>query len=371
MDSPEQKETGSTPVGYPALTRKPRVTVDRAIRVVFAVAILAIIVWLLWYFAALVIYLLVGIVLAYLLSPLVDRVQSVGLGRVPSILIVFVLVLGGLSLLLTYLIPFIGRQATGLSQLISTEFLGQMATAIETYSGGLIQASTVTTAVERTIGALFQDEQMNRTFGSIVDLFTDLFYAILVIPFVTFFFLKDGNRIRHDMLWFVPNRHFEITIALVEKIEINVGRYFRALLLQCVYVATTATVLLAIVGLDYAVAVGVFTGLANMIPYLGPLMGFIAGTVVSVAQTGDSSLVISVLIAMAITQIIDNVVFHPMIFSRAARTHPLIILFVVLIGAQLAGIVGMFLAVPITATARVAVSQILWSIRNYRILRAS
>ncbi len=366
-----EKESAPGPQATAHPPRRPRVTVERAIRIGFALTVVAIIAWVLWYFAALVIYLLVGIVLAYLLSPLVDRVQGIGLGRVPSILIVFVLVLGVLALLLTYLIPFIARQSSGLSQLISNELLLQVAAAIETYSGGLFKAQTVTAAVNRTIGALFQDEQMTRTVDSLVDLFTDLFYAVLVIPFVTFFFLKDGNRIRHNLLWFVPNRHFEITIALVEKIEINVGRYFRALLMQCVYVATTATVLLWIVGLDYAVAVGVFTGLANMIPYLGPMMGFIAGTIVSIAQTGDSSMVIGVLVAMAITQVTDNVLYQPMIFSRAARTHPLIILFVVLIGAQLAGIIGMFLAIPITATARVAVGQILWSIRNYRILRAS
>ena len=353
------------------MRRPPRFTVDRAIRIGFIVALLAIVVWLLWYFAALVIYLLIGMILAYLLSPLVDRVQGIGLGRVPAILLVFVLAFGALSLLLTYLIPFVVRQATGLSQLISNDLLVQVADAIETYSGGIINAETVTGAVQRTLGALFQDEQMSRTFDSLVDLFTDLFYAVLVIPFVTFFFLKDGNRIRHNMLWFVPNRHFEITIALVEKIELNVGRYFKALLQQCFAVAATATLLLTIVGLDYALAVGVFTGLANMIPYLGPLMGFVAGSVVSVAQTGDTSMVLRVLIAMSLTQIADNVFFQPLIFARAARTHPLIILFVVLIGARLAGIVGMLLAIPVTATARVALAQILWSIRNYRILRAS
>jgi predicted PurR-regulated permease PerM len=351
--------------------RPQRVTVERAIRVVFVLVLVAGVAWLLWFFAALVIYLLVGMIMAYLLAPVVDRIQGIGLGRVPAILLTFVLALGGLSLLLTYLIPFVGRQASGLSQLLSTEFLTQVAETVERYSGRLIRAEAIMEAATRATTTLFQGDGIARTFDSLVDLFTDIFYAVLVIPLVTFFFLKDGNRIRHNLLWFVPNRHFEITIALVEKIELNVGRYFRALLLQCVYVASTASVLLLIVGLDYAIAVGVFTGVANMIPYLGPLMGFLAGTLVAVAQTGDASLIIGVLTAMAITQITDNVIFQPMIFARAAKTHPLIILFVVLIGARVAGIVGMLIAIPVTATARVAVAQILWSLRNYRALKAS
>lgn len=345
-------------------------TVDRAVRLVFGGAILAVVVWLLWYFAALVIYLAAGMLLAYLLSPLVDRVQGTGLGRVPAILLVFVVVLGAISLLLTYLIPFIATQVAGLKNTISMDLIVQVAESVESFSGGVIQAEAITGTLNRALGALFQDEQISRTLDSLVDLFTDLFYAVLVIPFVTFFVLKDGTRFRQNIYWFVPNRHFEITLALMEKVELNVGRYFRALLLQCLSVAAVATVLLLIVGLDFALAVGVFTGLANMIPYLGPLMGFLAGTVVSVAQTGDASLIPGVLVAMALTQIADNAFFQPLIFARAARAHPLIILFVVLVGAQVAGIVGMLLAIPITATLRVTVSQLLWSTRNYRILRA-
>lgn len=359
------------PPGREASPRPPqRGIIERALRIAVALGLAAVILWLLWFFSALVIYLIVGLVLAYLLSPLVDRVQGIGIGRVGAIIIMFLSVLAGLVLLMTFFLPFIVRQVSGLSQLISLELIVQVAETIERYSGGILRAEAVVEAARRALGTLFQDEQMSRTMDALVDLFTDVFYAVLVIPFVTFFVLKDGNKIRHNLLWLVPNRYFEITIALIEKIELNVGRYFRALLLQCTSVAVTATVLLSVVGLDYAIAVGIFTGLANTIPYLGPAMGFVAGTIVSIAQTGDTTLVLGVLVAMMMTQIADNVFFQPLIFARAARTHPLVILFIVLIGAQVAGIVGMLVAIPVSATLRVAASQIHWSVRNYRILRA-
>lgn len=354
----------------PVERRRTRFTVDRTLRILFTVAVVVIVFSLLWYFSALVIYLAIGIILAYLLGPLVDRVQGIGVGRIVAILFVFAVVLGGLSLLITFLVPFVARQVSGVTQLISLELIEQAAETIDRVTGGIVPQSVIMDSLNRGVESLFQDDLISRAVDSVFGLFANLFYALLVIPFVTFFFLKDGNRIRHSIFWFVPNRYFEITVALAEKIEINVGRYFRALLLQCTAVASVASVLLLIVGLDYAVAVGIFTGLANMIPYLGPLMGFLAGTMVSVAQTGDGSLVLGVLVAMALTQISDNVFFQPLIFARAAKAHPIIILFVVLIGAQLAGIVGMLLAIPVTATFRVALAQILWSVRNYRILRA-
>ena len=126
---------------------------------------------------------------------------------------------------------------------------------------------------------------------------------------------------------------------------------------------------LTIAGLNSSLAVGLFAGLANTIPYFGPLMGLLAGALVGIAQTGDFSLLLGVLMAMGLTQIADNVLFQPLIFSRTAQAHPLVILFVVLIGAQLGGIIGMLIAIPFTTIVRVMVQQILWSLRNYRILQ--
>ena len=169
----------------------------------------------------------------------------------------------------------------------------------------------------------------------------------------------------------VPNRYFEVTLSIIEKIETNLGRYLRGLLLQCTYVAIVASILLSFTDLNYALVVGIFTGVANSIPYFGPFMGLIAGSLVAIAQTGDFSLIPGLLIAMGLTQMVDNILIQPLIFSKAAQTHPLVILFVVLIGAQMAGIVGMLIAIPLTTTVLVTIEQVLWSLRNYRILHVA
>ncbi len=340
-----------------------------------AVGLLALggLVWVVGYFTNLVVYLTVGLVLAYLLRPVVDRWQRWGLGRVPAILLTLALVTGLISLAFTSLVPFLAHQLAELSRLISLEALQGAITQFEQWLTRFfpMQPGTLMNALQQGFETLIRERQLASTIGSVLDLFANLFYAVLVIPFVTFFALKDGSRLRRSLLRLVPNRYFELTLAVLDKLGANVGRYFRALLLQSLSVATLASVLLALVGLRFAVAVGLFTGIANTIPYFGPLMGFLAGTLVGIAQTGDFSMVPEVLIAMGLTQIADNVLFQPLIFSRAARAHPLIILFAVLVGAQLAGIVGMLLAIPILTIIRVAVEQIQWGVRNYRILNAS
>ncbi len=452
----------------------PRIPAERIVRIVIWMVVFALLATFFWYFVGLVIYLFLGLMIAYLLRPLVDRIQRLGVGRVTAILTGFVVFIGGISALVTLLVPFAAKQVTMLTQQISrkssvevTEIVageanilgplaegdvilsvnnvavhgvnrlrsilagvapddivalevessqGQRRSVLVVASAGSANSSTETAdnsaqgqlvptlglrlrtvlfsdvmafveeqigrivpveegaleaAVSGAVRTIFLPERLSGFVGSLVSLVTNIFYAVIVIPFVAFFSLKDGKRIRQSLYRLVPNRYFEMTLTINEKIESNIGRYFRGLFVQCCAVAAVAWALLSIVGLNSALAVGVFTGIANSIPYIGPAMGFLAGTLMGVAQTGDFSLLPGVLVAMAATQLTDNILFQPMIFSRAARAHPLVILFVVLIGAKTGGIIGMLVAIPITTVAVVALRQLSWSRRNYHILRAA
>ena len=352
-------------------------TLDRIVRFVLGAAAVATVGWMLWYFAGIVLYLAVGGILAYLLRPLVDRIQGLGLGRVPAILLSFAGLLAAISVTVTSVVPFITRQVQDLSQLITVDTAVYVANLIEAQiqeiaplEQGVLEENVRQVAQSLVQGDLVGGERIANTVSSVVAVFTNIVYAIVIIPFVTFFLLKDELKIRRNLLHLVPNRYFEVTLSILAKVELSIGRYFRALLVQGTAIAVTASALLWIVGLRGAIAIGIFTGLANTIPYFGPFLGFLAGTLVGIAQTGDASLVPGVALAMALTQLADNVLLQPLIFSRAAQTHPLVILLVVLVGAQLGGLVGMLVAIPVTTTVRVIVEQLLWSLRNYRILRA-
>ena len=352
-------------------------TLDRIVRFVLGTAAVATVGWMLWYFAGIVLYLAVGGILAYLLRPLVDRIQGLGLGRVPAILLSFAGLLAAISVTVTSVVPFITRQVQDLSQLITVDTAVYVANLIEAQiqeiaplEQGVLEENVRQVAQSLVQGDLVGGERIANTVSSVVAVFTNIVYAIVIIPFVTFFLLKDELKIRRNLLYLVPNRYFEVTLSILAKVELSIGRYFRALLVQGTAIAVIASALLWIVGLRGAIAIGIFTGLANTIPYFGPFLGFLAGTLVGIAQTGDASLVPGVALAMALTQLADNVLLQPLIFSRAAQTHPLVILLVVLVGAQLGGLVGMLVAIPVTTTVRVIVEQLLWSLRNYRILRA-
>lgn len=328
-------------------------------------------VWLVWYFSELALFLLIGFVIAYILAPVVDWFQQFGMPRFGSVLVTFVLLLGLFMFLMAVLIPFAGAQTTDLAALVTPERIVAVSTSIEEALRQFIPVpeNTISTGLERAFEALFAQERITGTFGYMVDLFTNILYALILIPFTTFFFMKDGPRFKSYLLAYVPNRYFEITLDLIDKVETNLGAYFRAISVRAVLVGVVASVLLSFAGLNYAVMVGAFTGIVNTIPYFGPVLGFMAGTIVGIAQTGDLSLVLGIFLVMAVVQGLDNAVFQPWLFSRVADAHPLVVLCAVLIGAELAGILGMLLSVPVLTIARVTTKQITWSLRNYFIFR--
>jgi predicted PurR-regulated permease PerM len=124
------------------------------------------------------------------------------------------------------------------------------------------------------------------------------------------------------------------------------------------------------VGLNNALSVGIAIGLANTIPYFGPVIGYILSIIVSIIEIGNFSLVLPCIIAILLVQMLDNLVLQPLIFSRSADIHPVAILFIIMIGAQTAGIIGMLIAIPIATVIKITINQIRWSLNNYYVFRS-
>ena len=344
---------------------------SRLARTALVVGALAVGVWLMWRFATILLLVVLAGALALALNPLVQRLEKRGLARVPAVVTAFVVVIGLIALLFAGVVPFAAMQFSAIGALVTPERVAEVAAEVES---GLqrylpLPDGRVAAEIERTVTQLLQQDRLGAIVSNLVDLASGLVYGLLVVPFAAFFFLRDGKQMRAGLLGRVPNRYFEPVLNLVEKLQATLGRYFRALVLQSASVAGVATLGLWAAGLESAVVVGVFTGVTNTIPYFGPALGFAAGSIVGIAQTGDFSLVPGVFGAMLVTQVADNLFFQPIYFSRAAKLHPLAILAAVLIGAELAGLVGLLAAIPVLTVLTTLTQELLWSVRSYRVLR--
>jgi len=212
---------------------------------------------------------------------------------------------------------------------------------------------------------LFDVKVLGGTTEVLGGVFSGLTFVILV-PFISFFFLNEGHRITRKLIELVPNAYFELCLNLLHQINGQIGGYLRGQLLATSVVATLAVSGLFIIEMPYYLPLGLLAGFANMIPFLGPLIGIISASIVALATVGGMGLVGKVVVVFLIVQVVDNILIQPTVLAKSVEMHPLVVLFVVMVGSQLMGIIGMLIAVPLTGILKVSTQTIYQGVKGYR-----
>jgi predicted PurR-regulated permease PerM len=348
------------------------ITLDRVVRFILGLAAIAVGLLIMYNYSNLVVFLVLAMILSYILDPFANRLQSMGLNRTFGITLILATVILVLVFISTSVIPIIANQMAELTAQLTVDNIQQISERVEDQlinkfeflpEGFLVDNITI------AFNELFNVNQISSIVSDALSIFTNIFSAVLVVPFAAFFFLKDGSKIRRDLLQLVPNKYFETTLTVIDKIEKRLGLYFRSVLMQSFLVALSSWTTLSIAGLDNSMSVGIAVGLANTIPYFGPILGYFLSIIVSIIETGNFSLVAACILAIFIVQMLDNIVFQPMLFSRSADMHPVAILFIILIGAETAGILGMLIAIPLATVIKITITQLSWSFNNYQVFR--
>ena len=348
------------------------ITLERVVKFIIGIAALVVTLLILYNYSNLVVFLVLAMLLSYILDPLANRLQTMGLNRTFGITLILAMVILVLVFISTSVLPILAIQMAELTAQLNIENVRLIAIRVENMlvkKFDFIPPGFLETNVTAILNELFNVDKLSSVVSNALSIFTNIFSAFLVVPFAAFFFLKDGSKIRRDLLRLVPNKYFETTLTVIDKIEKRLGLYFRSVLLQSFLVALSSWATLSIAGLDNSLSVGIAVGLANTIPYFGPIIGYFLSAIVSIIETGNFSMVAACVIAIFIVQILDNVVFQPMLFSRSADMHPVAILFIILIGAETAGILGMLIAIPIATIVKITITQVSWSFNNYQIFR--
>jgi len=208
--------------------------------------------------------------------------------------------------------------------------------------------------------------------GSLVDILGNLLVAVFSITFITFFFLKDQHLFFESILMWVPEKYTENISRALYSIKRLLTRYFIGILIQSTCVMILITIGMTIAGIDFqqALVMGLILGILNVIPYVGPWVGLFIALIMGVASHMNQDfttvvipLVTYMIIVEAITHLIDNVVFQPVIFSSSVKAHPLEIFIVVLAAGFAAGIPGMILGIPAYTVLRVLAREFFYNFK--------
>ena len=344
-------------------------------KVLVGLVVLAGLVWLLYAIRGLLPPLIIACVLAYVLSPVLDRLESLGVGRELGIAILYLAILGIVIAFLAYGVPAVSKELSGIRDDLPTyvdRFRSQVR-GIESYIEERVPAAKNWDIAERAEAGM--SSQIGRIAKQaplfMLGLFSKIIFVIL-IPFVAFFLMKEGPTMKRRIVELVPNRHFEMVLNLIYRIDQQIGGYIRGLAFVSIVVAILWTITLKLAGLwcypiKYFILVGVIAGLTNLIPFFGPLLTICAAVLISLVEHGMFQAVIPVLVVFVIVQILDGALISPIVVAKSVDLHPVFVLLVVLIGGQLFGIPGMLMGVPVVGVLKVTVQTLYESSRRYRI----
>lgn len=345
---------------------------DKLAKYILLAAGLGIIGTICWYFSNILIYILLAVVVSLIGQPIMSVLRKIRIKghRAPDWILAVITLVTLISIFLaiiTMIVPIVSGILKGIS-------LDSIETAARHISGPLGELNQKIRELFPRIGSDFRIEvaavqefkkffdpsMFSSILGSAASIITSLGIALFAVTFISFFFIKDEGQFTAIIRALVPDKHEDEAAKAISDISYLLSRYFIGVMIEVLGVALInflGLLLVARLGFNAAIGIAFLTGILNIIPYVGPLMGGVMGTVLglvikysSVTIIGlDVGFVAFTLILIAIfsfTQLIDNILYQPVIYSTSIKAKPLEIFIVLLIAGHLAGPLGMIVAIP-------------------------
>ncbi len=308
---------------------------------------------------------LIACFIAYLLHPLIEKIHKEGMPRTLAILLIYILFFGGIGYGIYKGTPVVIKQL----QEINEQF-PQFTKMYDSWMDGVTEQTAnfpsfihekvkqIFVGVETKIQALL-NKVMSTARGVL-----DSLLIIFLIPFIVFYILKDYGEFYHIFWKLVPSKWRSTGQMLAKEIDKSLGSYIRGQLFVCLVLGGVSVLSFWFIGMKYPLLLGIIIGVTDIIPYFGPILGAIP--TLMIAATVSTSLLIKAGITIAILQFLESNILSPYIVGKSLRMHPVIIMLALLVGGEVAGIVGLLISVPILAVIRTVIVHVrpLWKKEN-------
>jgi predicted PurR-regulated permease PerM len=360
MGAPHEFRDGRTmsPRSQPRSRREPAAGTGLAFQrqVFFWLAALVAFILVLWLLSEILLPFVAGLAIAYLLKPLTDRIERLGVHRLAAALLIITLVVVGFVLLILLVAPVLG---------------GQLSSFIENIPGYVTKLQSLLSDpsrpwVQKLVGAGFNTDK------TITDLVTQgagwlttflkslwsggralvsLFSLIVVTPVVAFYFIYDWHRMISTVDGWVPLHQRATVRQLAREIDAAIAGFVRGQSAVCLVLGSFYAVALSLSGLNFGLLIGLISGLITFIPYVGSMTGLILALGVAVAQLWpDYTSILVVLGIFLVGQFLEGNVLAPKLVGESVGLHPVWLIFALLAFGYLFGFVGLLVAVPLAAT---------------------
>jgi putative permease len=286
-----------------------------------------------------------------LLHPLVRFMTKKGMNRLPAILLVFAV--SGL---------IVGISINELSQIVLSQWPVLVQSIPAFLNKLLLKIQEFETLIQHRIGLEFEfglstmvSEAGSKSTSWLITHATSILSSIasitLLVPVFSFFILKDGRHYASEILKLIPNQYLDEVVLTLKKTSVSLGKFIRAKAIEAFLVSLLTYIGLLICGAEYAVILALLAGITNILPYLGPVLGYIP----AIALLGFNW---PVTLVYLIVNAIDMLLIFPILVGKLVNLSPLTLLVAVAVGQELYGLIGMLLSVPIAASMKIIYQEV-------------
>ena len=301
---------------------------------------------LLWFLKSVLLLLFIVLIIVASFSPLVDWGQKHKIPRLLSTIVIFIFLFGIIFLLGYLIVPPLVNQVIDLANNIP-KYASQHNFSFESVKNYTIQTNLIDT-IKSNVGNISKNlsSASSTIFAALAAAFGGIASFIIALA-LTFYLLLTKNEITEGILSYIPKRRKELVKRVGGEILLKLGAWARGQFLLCLTIGLVIGVALKIFGIPFALTLGVLAGLLEFIPTVGPIIAAIPALAIALTISPWKALI--VLIIYVSTQQLENNLLFPTIMRKSVGINPVIIIIAILIGAELAGVLGIILAVPMAA----------------------
>ncbi|MCE7786526.1 AI-2E family transporter [Staphylococcus xylosus] len=306
---------------------------------------------------------IVSVILYYLLNPLVNLMERYNISRLWGVIILFLLIVGVITLVINLLIPVIGSQfrSFGNNFPLYVDKVNQFIDSVTKYSlisNFYSQIQEQLDALANKLPSMVSD--YFNGFGSKIKNFAEAIVNVGVViattPFVLFFMLKDGHRFKEFSTKLMPPKFRKDFHDLLEKMSVQVGSYIQGQIIVSFCIGILLFIGYSIIGLDYSLILASIAAVTSVVPYIGPTIAI--SPAIIIALITSPIMLLKLIVVWTAVQFIEGHLISPNVMGKTLKIHPLTIIFILLSAGNLLGVVGVILGIPAYAILKVLVSHL-------------
>lgn len=299
----------------------------------------------------------------YLLNPLVDWLERKGIPRVYTIVALYLLIVGIITIVIISVVPIVQRQITELidnfpkysyevqlqfESVIGSNFFHQVqeSTGFNPTKLGETISEQATTILDNAWSGI----------GGFLGALKDIILAVVTVPFILFYLLKDGKKLPGFILRYVPVRFRSQTNRVMSEMNGQISSYIRGQIIVSFCIGILLYIGFLIIGMDYSLVLAIIASFTSIVPYLGPAIAITPALIIAIVTS--PFMLLKLIIVWTVVQLIEGKFISPQIMGKTLRIHPITIIFVILTAGNLFGVLGIILAVPGYAVLKVVITHL-------------